>query len=168
MRCLNEAIKLTTLETHKRFVIWTGRLLFEIFCQQKVSPTERLTDGQTEGAPEQQERHTQQVLRERHCSHSHHSPAVHMHTAAQGGINTNGRARAEEVTRVRRDRRTVLGTCLCLHLRACAGIDVPLAASQLPLVVSWGAAHSDCQLNQCWSLGLYFLIIPNKDIKIHV
>lgn len=88
------------------------------FAQQKVSPTERLTDRRTDGAPEQQERRTQQVLRERHCSRSHHSPAVHMHTAAQGWINTNGRARAEGVTRVRRDRRTVLGTCPCLHLRA--------------------------------------------------
>lgn len=124
MRSSGKAIKLTTFETHKRVVIWKRPTPDLDFL-----PAESFTDGKTDGAPEQQERRTQQVLRKRHCSHSHHSPAVHMHTAAQGCINTNGRARAEEVTRVRRDRRTVLGTCLCLHLRACVCRNTPRAFS---------------------------------------
>lgn len=67
------------------------------------------------GAPEQQEQQTQQVLCERHCSRSLHTPAARMHTLlgeTLSCINMKAQAHAGEVTEVRRDRKTLLESCV--------------------------------------------------------
>lgn len=74
----------------------------------------RKSDCRT-GAPEEQEQQTQQVLCERHCSHSLHTPAVHMHTLfgeTLSCINMKAEAHAGEVTEVRRDRKTLPDSCV--------------------------------------------------------